>query len=162
MKTVTLVFLCRENQILLAMKKRGFGTNKWNGAGGKVEADETIKQAAVRECQEEIGVTPTDAKRVGYIQFFMPDDPEFEHQCHVFLATKWEGEPSESEEMRPQWFDLDKIPYQQMWADDKIWIPHMLGGDLFEMVCDVTDTEVLDYQLRLVHEIKGGNIRGTF
>ena len=54
----TLLFLLKENQILLGMKKRGFGAGKYNGIGGKLEPDETVEQAMVRETQEEIGVTP--------------------------------------------------------------------------------------------------------
>ena len=50
----TVVFLIRENQVLLAMKKRGFGEGKWNGVGGKLDPGETVEQALVRECQEEI------------------------------------------------------------------------------------------------------------
>ena len=88
MKIVTLIFLRREQQLLLAMKKRGFGTGKWNGAGGKVEPGETIEQAAIRECQEEIGVMPHHLQKAGYIQFFMPDDPEFEHQCFSRKGTR--------------------------------------------------------------------------
>ena len=33
----TLCILKKENQILLAMKKRGFGTGKYNGVGEKIE-----------------------------------------------------------------------------------------------------------------------------
>ncbi len=57
MRQSTLVFVFNpENQILLAMKKRGFGEGKWNGAGGKVEEGETIVQAASRELREETGI----------------------------------------------------------------------------------------------------------
>lgn len=37
-----------KNQILLGMKKRGLGSGKWNGFGGKVEPNETIEEAAKR------------------------------------------------------------------------------------------------------------------
>ncbi len=47
----TLLFLRKNNHILLAMKKRGFGADRWNGVGGKLEPGETIEQALVRECQ---------------------------------------------------------------------------------------------------------------
>lgn len=33
----TLCLLKRNDEILLAMKKRGFGTGKYNGVGGKIE-----------------------------------------------------------------------------------------------------------------------------
>src|SRR5690349_5916426 len=105
MKVVTIVFLRREGQLLLAMKKRGFGVGKWNGVGSKVEQGETITEGAVRECQEEIGVTPLNLQLVGTIQFFDPGDESFHHNCHIFVTDTWEGTPAESEEMQPQWFD---------------------------------------------------------
>ena len=40
--------------MLLGMKKRGFGTGKWNGFGGKVEVGETVADAAQRELEEEV------------------------------------------------------------------------------------------------------------
>lgn len=58
----TLLFLIKDDHVLLAMKKRGFGAGNWNGVGGKIEAGESIEQALVRECQEEIGVTPISWK----------------------------------------------------------------------------------------------------
>ena len=47
LRDATLVFLIKRSQgkiseICLAMKKRGFGMNRWNGVGGKVEKDENI------------------------------------------------------------------------------------------------------------------------
>ncbi|CAN0403706.1 unnamed protein product, partial [Ectocarpus sp. 8 AP-2014] len=45
------------NEILLGMKKRGFGEGKWNGFGGKVESGESVEEAAKRELMEEAGLT---------------------------------------------------------------------------------------------------------
>ncbi len=162
MKNVTLLYLRRDNQILLGMKKRRFGAGKWNGIGGKADEGETSEQTAIRECQEEIGVTPVNPQKVGYIQFLMPEDPEFDHWCSIFVATGWEGEPTESEEMRPEWFDLDNIPYKTMWADNPIWLPHLLAGEKFEAIVNATHSEVLSYEFRIVETIKGGDLRGTF
>lgn len=38
----------RTREILLGMKKRGFGMGKWNGFGGKIEGDETTEEGARR------------------------------------------------------------------------------------------------------------------
>ena len=53
-KQLTLVAVLKENNILLGMKKRGFGEGRWNGFGGKVETGETIEEGAKRELKEEI------------------------------------------------------------------------------------------------------------
>jgi len=130
LKHVTLVFLRRDGEILLAMKKVRFGAGKWNGAGGKVELGETYEQAATRECQEEIGVTPHALQKVGELHFY--GLPDVEHYCHIYVTTEWDGTPRESEEMRPQWFKLGDIPYGDMWPDDKFWLPKLLNGTRFK------------------------------
>lgn len=126
----TLLFLRKDDQILLAMKKRGFGVGKWNGVGGKAEPNETIEQATIRECQEEIGVTPNHLRPCGELHFI--DLPDVEHYCYIFETTDWDGDPQETEEMRPQWFHETAIPYDHMWPDDKFWIPELLAGTPFK------------------------------
>ena len=128
MKQATLCFLIKNNQILLAMKKRGFGQNRWNGAGGKPNPDEKILDAAIRETQEEIGVIPKLSKYSAILDFYFQNKPEWNQQVLVFLTNEWVGEPTESEEMKPQWFDLNKIPYDSMWPDDIFWLPQVLSG----------------------------------
>lgn len=126
----TLLFLIRDQQILIAMKKRGFGANKWNGVGGKLEAGETIEQALIRETEEEIGVTPTNywpVAELDFIQDAETDDP-WHMYVYAYLCDHWQGEPTESEEMAPRWFELDRIPYSKMWDDDEFWLPKVLAG----------------------------------
>ena len=40
-------------------------------------------------------------------------------------------EPVETDEMRPLWFNLDAIPFQQMWIDDPYWFPYLLDNIQF-------------------------------
>ena len=128
-KTLSLLFLRKDDQILLAMKKRGFGEGRWNGVGGKVEAGESIEQAMVRETEEEIGVTPTVYEQVADIRFdeYFKGEPTLMH-VHVFTATEWVGEPTETEEMAPKWFSTTEIPYDDMWPDDPFWLPEIIDG----------------------------------
>lgn len=129
-KTCTLLFLRRDDEVLLAMKKRGFGSNRWNGIGGKIDPGETEEQALIRECQEEIEVTPTAFEKVAYHDFVMDNDSDqpWHMHVHTYVATAWDGEPAETEEMAPQWFKLADIPYDQMWQDDIYWLPAVLAG----------------------------------
>ncbi len=137
-KPMTLLFLHDQDRVLLAMKKRGVGVGKWNGVGGKVEAGETIEQAMIRECQEEIGVTPLAYRQVAEFDFDFPGDG-YQAYVYVYLAKSWVGEPTESEEMSPQWFTPVNIPYEQMWSDDKLWLPRILNGELLKGSFDFAD-----------------------
>lgn len=136
MRQDTLIFLLRKenSEILLAMKKRGFGMGKLNGVGGKVEAGETVTAAAVREAKEEIEVSiqESDLRRGGRIHFSFEGKPEWTIECHVFFAEIWQGEPRETEEMAPQWFPLARIPFERMWVDDQFWLPRALSGEIVD------------------------------
>ena len=129
MLETTLCLLKKDNKILLAMKKRGFGEGKYNGVGGKLEEGETPEQAMIRETKEEILVTPTKYEKVGFLEF----DEYYKGKkgriaFHLYIATEWIGEPSESDEMIPKWFDINEIPYDKMFPDDKHWLPYILDG----------------------------------
>ncbi|XP_022125995.1 oxidized purine nucleoside triphosphate hydrolase [Pieris rapae] len=131
-KVYTLVFLRKDNKILLGLKKRGFGVNKWNGFGGKVEPNETILEAAVRELKEEscVDVKASDLQNIAHLEFTFEGDPTM-MDVRVFSANVFQGEPKETEEMIPKWFELNALPYNDMWPDDNIWFPLMLSGKLF-------------------------------
>ncbi len=125
----TLLFVIRDDQILLIRKKRGLGAGKINGPGGRIEEDESPLEAAIREVQEEVGVTPTGIHQRGELYFQFVDG--YGIHVHVFTATDCEGEVRESDEALPLWTALGEIPYDEMWVDDSIWLPWMLDGKRF-------------------------------
>jgi 8-oxo-dGTP diphosphatase len=141
MQDATLVFLVHGDEILLGLKKRGFAQGKLNGFGGKVEANETIEDAAARELREECGVEVdvNDLAPVAHLEFFFPAKPEWDQIVHAFLAECWRGEPHETDEMRPIWVDTKAIPYAKMWADDAYWLPLVLQGERVEATFTFAD-----------------------
>lgn len=130
-KLLTLCIPVREGQVLLGMKKRGFGAGKWNGFGGKLEPGETIEVAAKREVLEECGVTIQDMEEVGIHDFIFQEKPDETLEVHVFRVTRYTGDPVETDEMRPQWFREKELPFEAMWADDQYWFPLFLSGKKF-------------------------------
>ena len=130
-KILTLCLIQKDGQMLLGMKKRGFGMGKWNGFGGKVGGGETIEEAMRRELREESGLTAIMLEKVGVLDFSWKAKPEDILEVNIFKADV-SGQPVETEEMVPQWFDIDEIPFESMWADDKYWIPLFLEGKNFK------------------------------
>ncbi len=128
LRLATLCFLLTEKTILLAMKKRGFGAGKVNGLGGKVKEGETVSVAVKREVLEEVGVHVQKLQRVAVLDFYFSDQSDWNQRVFVFIAHKWKGDPVESEEMKPAWYDLTEIPYDNMWIDDQYWLPKVLAG----------------------------------
>jgi 8-oxo-dGTP pyrophosphatase MutT (NUDIX family) len=164
MPDATLVYLLTDTEILLAMKKRGFGAGNYNGVGGKPESvDKTLRDTAVREAKEEIAVkiNPDNLRKVATIDFFSPFEPDeksFDQRVHVYFTNEWEGEPKETEEMKPAWFNIDDLldgeypHYNKMWPDDKYWLPRALKGEVLKGTFIFgPDGEVKRYRLDIKH-----------
>ena len=130
MRQVTLCFLVKEDEkkVCLGVKKRGFGVNKFNGFGVKVDKFETLEEAAVRELREEtlLNASPDKLRKVGELSYTFPEKEEWNQLVHVYLINDWQGEPVETEEMRPEWFSVDALPFDQMWQNDAKWLPLIL------------------------------------
>lgn len=134
--TLVFVFDWKEQRLLLGYKKRGFGSSKFNGFGGKVEKDEEIVTAAIRELSEECGLIVKDDSnlfKVGVNLFEFQNYPTV-MEVHIFMIDfiNTTGLINESDEMRPEWFKFNVIPFDQMWSDDKHWFPYMFDRKLFQ------------------------------
>ncbi len=129
-KLLTLCLIRKDDQILLGMKKRGFGAGRWNGFGGKVLPNETVEDAMRRETMEEAGVSVAEATKIGMLEFLFENSHDL-LEVHVFSAPSFMGNPQETEEMQPKWFHINEIPFDTMWADDRYWFPLFLEGKKF-------------------------------
>ncbi len=126
----TLLFVIRDGQILLIHKKRGIGAGKINGPGGHVEPDETPRECAIREVQEELLITPLNVRYAGRLNFQFTDG--FSIRGEVFTASDYNGTPTETDEATPVWKPVNELPFEEMWADDALWMPLMLSGRQFD------------------------------
>ena len=155
--------LGRAEKILLVLKKRGFAKGKWNGPGGKIHPGETIRQCAIRETEEEIGIKLTSPRKIGMVKFRFKFPPKFDQNVHFYFCDKWEGKPVESEEVEPQWFTLDKIPYSRMWPDDELWLPLALAGKKFTgSILFGKNDKILKNSIKKVRVRQGGRAHALY
>lgn len=135
------VVLClpvtNDGQVLLGLKRRGFGQGKVVGLGGKIEPGEDLRSAAARELYEEAGLLadPGRLELASRLTFRFPSHPAWDHLMHVFIAREWRGEIVESDEISPQWRPLAALPVGQMWDDARLWLPRVVAGERLAMTC---------------------------
>jgi 8-oxo-dGTP diphosphatase len=110
------IILEKDNKIFLTRRKNtGWEDGKYSLTGGHLDGNETATQAAVREAQEELGITidPTDLQFVNVSHLITNSE-----RIHfTFVAKKWKGEPRNNETEKAddaQWFSIDKLPENTM------------------------------------------------
>lgn len=119
------------DKVLLGVRKKSstdLGVNIVAGIGGKLETDESHEQALIREVKEEIGITPITCKRMGKVVFLYPHKPKWNLDVEIYIIEKWDGDPVESDEIKPQWLPIRDLPFERMFIDNKYWVPHILAG----------------------------------
>ncbi len=110
-------------------KKRGLGAGKINGVGGRLEDGESPLEGILRETREELGITLIDPINRGELHFQFLDG--YSLFCTVFVASRFDGTPIETDEAEPLWFEIQELPFDEMWEDDKLWLPQALAGISF-------------------------------
>ena len=138
---------------------RGLGAGKINAPGGKVEPGELPLAAAIRETEEEVGVTPTAVREMGDLHFRFVNETGvgagLQLHCTVFRAEGYVtapegGDPRETDEAIPLWYPLGDLPFHEMWADDIFWLPLLIEGDRFEGRFLFDGEKMLQHQMKVV------------
>ncbi|KAB0793528.1 hypothetical protein PPYR_13148 [Photinus pyralis] len=142
----TLIFIKTQNHVLLGYKKRGFGQQKWNGFGGKLEENETISEGAIRELFEESNLV-VEKQHLHYMGVVTYDDDVHRRIVYIFSASQVEGDLKESDEMRPQWFEFENIPYHNMWPDSQFWLPLVLNDHHLQARFTYNDYKIYKYNV---------------
>jgi len=119
------------SQVLLGRRKTSstdLGINNIAGLGGKLEQNEAYTDALIRELNEEVGIIPIKYVDMGRVVFLNPHNTKWNLAVQIYIVNKWEGDPRESDETEPMWFDIDKIPLDNMFSDNRYWLPQVLTG----------------------------------
>jgi len=147
----TLVFIVDGPRVLLIRKKRGLGAGKINGPGGRIDPGESPLDGARREVEEELCITPTGLSLAGENRFLFLDG--YGIHVFVFTATDFVGEPRETAEAIPLWAPMDAIPWDEMWEDDPLWLPHAFAGRRFSARFLFDGERMLEHRIDLTERI---------
>jgi 8-oxo-dGTP diphosphatase len=147
----TLLFIVQDGQVLLIRKKRGLGAGKINAPGGRIEPGESPVDCAVRETIEEVGLHAHPPQKLGELWFEFVDGLRL--FVTAFRADGCDGDAIETDEAVPLWTPIDAIPYDEMWADDQYWVPHLLAGRAFQLRAVFDDDTMLDFDLRTAEDM---------
>lgn len=144
--TAVLCFVRSGQKVLLIRKKRGLGAGKINAPGGKCDPGETPYDAAIRETREEVGLLVSDIRNHGVLRFAFTDG--YTLKVYVFLAYQHSGHALSTAEADPFWVTIDAIPYQEMWEDDRHWLPEVLSGRRVESEMLFHHDAMIDWDIR--------------
>lgn len=109
---VLLVLLKQNSILLLKRTNTNFGNNCYSLVGGRVEQNETFRQALVREAYEEVGITLQE-EDLQFVHVFHRQGTDGALVALVFVAKKWEGRPVNREPEKHSemiWCDSGKLP----------------------------------------------------
>jgi len=97
------MILRADGWLLLGQRPQGKSwAGWWELPGGKIEPGETVRQALVRELQEELGITVTRA--TPWVRTVYEYEKTVAH-LHLWRVTGWEGEPTGRENQALTWVD---------------------------------------------------------
>jgi len=111
-------------------KKNDYHRGKWNGLGGKFEPGESPEECAVREIEEESGLTIKNIEMKGFITFPNFDGKE-DWYVFLFTADEYEGELIDSNEGNLDWIPNEKLTEINLWEGDKYFIPWIFKEKFF-------------------------------
>lgn len=104
----------RNQVFLLRRSNTGWRDGWWTVPAGHVEKDESPTHAAIRELEEEAGVSVTPGDLTSPLTYFYPaDDRQHERVSVFFSVTSYKGKPTNAEPHkadRGEWFDIDSLP----------------------------------------------------
>ncbi|MDD9268023.1 NUDIX domain-containing protein [Paenibacillus sp. GCM10023248] len=133
--SVHILFYRNGEVLLLKRQNTGFQDGNWSVVAGRMDGNEEVVAAAIREAKEEAGVDirPEDMELIGVMH---RKNMSSEWVDFFLIAHRWQGEitnlePDKCEQL--QWFPLDELP-SNMVSYIRVAVEHKHEGLWFESI----------------------------
>lgn len=100
-------------------KKKDVNHDKWIGVGGKFEPGETALACALREVQEETGLTMQNPQYRGIVDFYCAPWPA--ERMHLYTCTEFTGTMTDCNEGSLEWVPKETVQDLPIWPGDKLF-----------------------------------------
>lgn len=150
--SVAVSAVVNDDEILLIRRERGDYQGFWALPGGKVELDEHVSDAAVREVFEEAGIETVFEDYIGIVsEHLVRGDVEKHFLLHVCELEAEDVRLESTEEGEVSWFALDELPDEVIPSDLAI-IEHIVRGDGGYYECVINES---NHELERFEEVSG-------
>ncbi|MCI4671654.1 MAG: NUDIX domain-containing protein [Bacteroidia bacterium] len=151
-RAATLCILRHGDQFLLLKRDKNPHKGMFTPVGGKIEAHESPKNAAIRECFEETGIKLEDMDFCGVLTETSP--VKYNWICYAYVAEIPHMDPPDCDEGTLDWIGFDEVP--QIPTPTTDWFIYKFIIDQQKFVLDATynaDLELLEMKDELSGEL---------
>lgn len=133
----TVCYVCARGKVLLQRRAKGrLWAGRLNGPGGKIAYGETATAAIRREVREETGLRLETVRPAGVLDLRFGNPPSQLLEVQVFTADHYAGRPRGGREGALRWYDLQRLPFDDLWPDMRYWLPLVLAGGEVNGTCE--------------------------
>jgi 8-oxo-dGTP diphosphatase len=116
-----------DGRVLIAQRPEGKAMGGlWEFPGGKVEDGERPEETLIRELDEELGITVSDAC-LAPLTFASHAYPDFHLLMPLYVCRRWEGTVTAREHARLAWVRPNRLRDYPMPPADAPLVPHLVS-----------------------------------
>jgi 8-oxo-dGTP diphosphatase len=118
----------RDNKILLLQRKNEPYIGYWAFPGGKIEPHEHVREAAMREIQEETGIATTFESYDGFVSEIVEENNAvlYHFLIHICRLNPLSSSITSTHEGEVAWFNLDELDTLHIVHSDLLMIKQMV------------------------------------
>ncbi|MBW2963246.1 NUDIX domain-containing protein [Candidatus Woesearchaeota archaeon] len=148
--SVVIAAIVKDNKICFIKRNKRPYQGYWGMVGGKMVIGESIQETAIREAQEETGLTVEFDSIKTVLQEHVKENSQVKHSFLLFLVKlkALSEETKSTEEGEVKWFDLNNLKNEKIIPSDSWMIEKFFNKtiDIPVMAMEEKDGEIISFE----------------